>query len=74
MGKAQNLTAISKKYGPGYVARVKDGLKVIASAKRVDVLFKKIQNQKDFKENKVVISWVPRYGQSYAFGISVRVH
>lgn len=73
MDKPQNFTAISKKYGPGYVARMKNSLKVIASAKRVDTLFKKIRNKKEFKEDKVVIDWVPKYGQQYALEVSIQV-
>lgn len=72
--KPLNLTAISKKYGPGYVARLNGTTKVLATAKRVDVLFNKVKDKKEFKENKVVIGWIPKYGQTYVFRISVRLH
>lgn len=74
VNKPLNLTAISKKYGPGYVARIEGGVRVLAASKKVDLLFKKIKNKKEFKENKVVISWVPKPGQRYAFGVSIRIH
>ncbi|MBI2611717.1 hypothetical protein HYW54_03155 [Candidatus Gottesmanbacteria bacterium] len=74
MKRPVNFTAISKKYGPGYIARIEGKTKVLAAGKKVDILMKKIKNIKEFKENKVVISWVPKYGQKYAFRISVRIH
>lgn len=68
--RSLNLTALSKKYGPGYVARLDGGTKVLAAAKKVDSLVLKIKDKKEFQENKVVISWIPKYGQSYVFRIS----
>ena len=68
-----NLTAFSKKYGPGYVARIEGGMKVLAAAKKVDSLVEKIKNMKEFQQNKTVISWIPKYGQRYVFKISLRV-
>lgn len=71
--KSLNLTALSKKYGPGYVARIDGGTKVFAAAKKVDSLVLKIKDKKEFLENKLVISWIPKYGQRYAFRVSLRV-
>lgn len=55
-----------KKYGPGYVAKAVKSGKVLAHAKKLDVLFKKTKKRRD-----VVISWIPKYGQRYAFRISL---
>lgn len=73
MKKALNFTAISKKYGPGYMARLDGTTRVVAFAKRADALIEKIKDKKEFKENKLVIGWVPKYGQTYVFRISLRV-
>jgi hypothetical protein len=67
MNKARNLTSISKKYGQGYVARFLGSNKILAFAKKADSLMEKIKEKKEFKENKLVISWIPKFGQSYAF-------
>ena len=67
------MTALSKKYGPGYVARMDGGAQVLASAKKVSSLVEKIKNKKEWQENKLVISWIPKYGQKYAFRVSLRV-
>lgn len=72
--KSLNFTALSKKYGPGYVARLSGTNRVLAAAKGVDVLFNKVKDKREFKENKIVIGWVPKYGQTYVFRISVRLH
>ena len=71
MKKPVNLTSLSKKYGPGFVARVKGTTKVIGYAKRADSLLLKIKNKKEFKENKITISWIPKYGARYVFKISL---
>jgi len=71
MAKPINLTILSKKYGPGFVARIKGTGRVIAYAKRPDSLLAKIKNKKEFKENKVIISWIPKYGARYVFRISI---
>lgn len=73
MKKALNFTAISRKYGPGYVARLDGTTRVLAAAKRVDILFKKVKDKREFKENRIVISWVPKYGQSYVFRVSLHL-
>lgn len=70
MKKPIKLTSLSKKYGPGYVARIKGTTKIIDYAKQPDSLLKKIKNKKEFKENRVVISWIPKYGARYVFRIS----
>jgi len=69
MKKPVNLTNLSKKYGPGFVARVKGTTRVIGYAKRPNSLLLKIKNKKEFKENKVTISWIPKYGARYVFRI-----
>ena len=74
MKKLLNLTTLSKKYGPGFVARVKGTGKIIGYAKRPDSLLAKIKNKKEFKENKVIISWIPKYGARYVFRISLCLH
>ena len=61
-----NITQIIKKYGPGYVAKNKKTGKVIAHAKRLDILFKKTKDQ-----TNVVISWVPKKNARYVFRISL---
>lgn len=73
MRKAMNLTALARKYGQGYVARISGGTKVFAFSKKVDTLVEKIKDKKEFKENKLVISWVPKFGQRYAFKVSFRL-
>jgi len=73
MRKTMNLTALAKKYGEGYVARVSGTARVMAFAKKVDQLLEKIKDKKEFKENKLTISWIPKYGQKYSFKISLRV-
>ena len=40
--KAINISTLIKKYGPGYVAKNKKSGKIIASAKRLDLLFQKV--------------------------------
>lgn len=68
-----NLTPLTKKYGPGYVARVEGTAKVVGYAKRADSLLKKIKDKKEFKENKLIISWIPKYGGRYLFRVSLRL-
>jgi len=70
MKKALNLTVLSKTYGEGYVARIVNSNKILAHAKSADKVIEKIKNSKEFKQKKVVISWVPKYGARYVFGIS----
>lgn len=72
--KSINLTNLSREYGPGYVARIEGTAKIIAHARRADTLVKKVQNKKEFKEDRVVISWIPKYGARYVFRISFRLH
>jgi len=67
MKKTINLTNLAKEYGPGYVARIINSTKILAHHSRVDKLLEKIKNKKEFKENKVVISWIPKYGARYVF-------
>jgi len=63
--KPINISSLVKKYGPGYIAKNKKTGKVIAHAKRIDVLFKKTKDKTD-----IVISWIPRRGARYVFRIS----
>lgn len=64
--KPINITSLIKKYGPGYVAKDTKTKKVVAHAKRLDVLAKKTGKRTD-----VVISWVPKPGARYVFRVSV---
>ena len=67
--KTVNITALTEKYGPGYIAKDKKSGKIVAHSSRVDTLMKKIQGGK----KEVVISWVPKHGALYVFNISLRV-
>ena len=69
--KAINITALTEKYGPGYVAKDKKSGRIVAHSSRVDTLMKKIKGGK--KEKEVVISWIPKHGARYVFNISLRV-
>lgn len=63
--KPINISSLIKKYGPGYIAKNRSG-KVVAHAKRIDVLFQKTRKRTD-----LVISWVPEKDARYVFRISV---
>jgi hypothetical protein len=63
--KPINITSLIKKYGPGYVAKNKKTGKIIAHAKRLDFLFRKIEGKAN-----VVVSWIPKKGARYVFRIS----
>lgn len=62
--KAINITKLTEKYGPGYIAKDKNSGKIVAHASRVDTLMKKVKSK---KEKEVVISWVPKHGAQYVF-------
>lgn len=64
--KPIDITPLIKKYGPGYVAKSKKSGRVVAHAKRIDILFNKVKGRDD-----VVISWVPKPNTRYVFRISV---
>lgn len=64
--KPVNISSLSQKYGPGYVAKNKKTGKVVAFAKRIDLLFKKTRSKTD-----LVISWVPKKNARYVFRISL---
>lgn len=64
--KLVNITSIVKKYGPGYVAKHPKTGRVVAHAKRVDLLLKKTG-----RRTNLVISWVPKFGARYVFRISL---
>lgn len=68
--KTINITHLTEKYGPGYIAKDKKSGKVVAHATRVDTLMKMVKNK---KEKEVVISWVPKHGAQYVFSISLRI-
>lgn len=55
------------------MARLDGTNKVVAFAQKADDLIKKIKDKKEFKENKLVIGWVPKYGQTYVFRVSLRI-
>ena len=58
--KSINITALTEKYGPGYVAKDKNSGRIVAHASRVDTLMKKVGRKK-----KIVVSWVPKHGARY---------
>ena len=60
--KPINISSLMKKYGPGYIAKHTKSGKVVAHAKKLDVLFKMTKKRSD-----VVISWIPKYGTRYVF-------
>lgn len=74
MRKVVDFTKISKEYGQCYVARLKGTNKIVAHAKTVNKLVDKIKDKKEFNQDKVVISWVPKYGARYLFRISLRLY
>ncbi|MFA5840636.1 MAG: hypothetical protein WC890_08355 [Candidatus Margulisiibacteriota bacterium] len=63
--KPVNISSLIKKYGSNYVARSKKTGRVVAHAKRVDLLVKKTKERSD-----VTISWVPRSDARYVFAAS----
>lgn len=63
--KPINISELVKEYGPGYVAKSRKTGRVIAHAKRLDLLFKKTGKRTD-----VTISWVPKSNARYVFRIS----
>lgn len=60
--KPINISSLIKKYGPGYVAKNKKTGRVVAHAKRLDVLFKKTR-----KKTGITIAWIPQGNTKYAF-------
>lgn len=66
-----NITPLTEKYGPGYIAKDKKAGKVLAFASRVDTLMQKVGSKKP--EREVVISWIPKHGARYVFRISLRL-
>lgn len=69
--KSINITALTEKYGPGYIAKDKKSGRIVAHASRVDTLMKKVKGEK--KEKEVIISWIPKHGARYVFNISLRL-
>lgn len=59
-----NITHLTEEYGPGYIAKDKKTGKVVAHARRVDILMEKIKKE---KRNEIVISWIPKHGARYLF-------
>lgn len=66
MKKPIDVSALVKKYGSGYIAKNRKTGRVVAHAKRLDVLFKETKDKTD-----VTISWIPRQNARYVFRISV---
>lgn len=64
--KPINISSLIKKYGSSYVARNKKTGRVVANAKRLDILVKKIKKRTD-----LTISWIPRNNARYVFKISL---
>ena len=69
--KSINITTLTEKYGPGYIAKDKKSGRIVAHAKRVDTLMEKVKERKE--EKKVVISWIPKHGARYVFSLSLRL-
>lgn len=64
--KPINISTLIKKYGPGYVAKNKKSGKILASAKRLDILFQKVGKKSD-----ITIAWIPKGNTKYVFRISL---
>lgn len=62
--KPVDISPLVKKYGASYIARSKKSGKVVAHAKRIDILIKKTKKRSD-----VTISWVPRENVRYAWSV-----
>lgn len=62
--KPINISSLIEQYGPGYVAKTKKTGRVVAHAKRLDILFRKVK-----KKENIVISWIPKRGARYVFRI-----
>lgn len=69
--KPINITYLTTKYGPGYIAKEKKSGKIVAHAKQIDALMKKVKEKRAKEE--VVVSWVPKHGARYVFNISFRI-
>lgn len=69
--KSNNITALTEKYGPGYIAKDKKSGRIVGHSSRVDALMKKVKAGKKGKE--VIISWIPKHGARYVFNISLRI-
>lgn len=64
--KPINISSLIKKYGPGYVAKNKKTGRVVAHAKRLDILFKKTR-----KNTGITVSWIPQGNTKYVFRVSL---
>lgn len=64
--RAINITALTKKYGNQYIAKSEKTGKVLAHGERIDLVFNKVKDKKD-----IILSWVPKYGTTYVFRISL---
>lgn len=69
--KSINITALTEKYGPGYIAKDKKSGRIVAHSSRVDTLMRMVKGGK--KEKEVVISWIPKHGAQYVFGVCLRI-
>ena len=66
--KPVDISKLIKKYGPGYVAKHQKTGKIVAHAKKLDILVEKTKNRND-----VTIAWIPKEGGRYVFRISLCV-
>jgi hypothetical protein len=66
MKRPIDVSSLVKKYGPGYVAKKTKTGRIVAHAKRLDVLFKETKHR-----TNVTISWIPQPNVKYVFGISI---
>jgi len=64
--KPINISSLIKKYDSGYIAKSKKTGRVIAHAKRLDILF-----QKTGKKSDITISWLPKGNTKYVFRVSL---
>jgi len=64
--KPTDISKLTKKYGSGYVAKNRKTGRIVAHAKRLDLLFKKAGERTD-----VTISWIPKSNAKYVFRISL---
>ncbi len=71
--KAINITRLAKKKGPGYAAKDRVSGRVVLTARRLDILWSRIIRLDKSRQERLVISWIPKYGAKYVFNVSIRL-
>ncbi len=71
--KAINITRLAKKKGPGYAAKDKISGRVVLTARNLELLWNNILRLDKSRQERLVISWIPKYGAKYVFNISIRL-